>query len=242
VSVLLRTMALGLLTAIGCATTLPGIEEADVEGLHGTWRWMSSDQAGPKGQLLLGADGNYMLTERKPGQTSSIRGTFRVYRVADQDSLDPWLELEHAGNRQERVFQFLGRDTLLLRDGISGSAVIDSEVDLFVRAPLGKPWESATGIHGASEESPPYDREPVPIRAPNPRYPEFARDAGITGKVVLHVLIDEGGRVQEVEIVQSIPGLDQAAVEAVKGWTFEPALKAGLPVAAWFEVPIDFRL
>ena len=238
-SILFRIITLSLLISAGCATTIPGIQEAFVGDLYGTWHWISSDQAGPKGQLILNSDGNYVLTER----TVSTRGRFRVYRVADQDSLEPWLELQHAGRRQERVFQMLGRDTLLLRDGVDGYAVTDSEVDLFIRAPVGTPsWES--GAWGTSLQGSPlvYDQEAVPILAVQPQYPQTARNAGITGKVVLRVLVGVDGRVQDVQIVQSVLGLTEAAVDAVRQWTFQPARKDGLPVASWFEVPMVFKL
>ena len=36
--------------------------------------------------------------------------------------------------------------------------------------------------------------------------------------------------------------LDRAALAAVRGWTFEPALRDGKPVASTVQVPVDFRL
>ena len=236
---LLRFIPLGLLAAAGCAATdgghVPRIEETTANGLYGTWHWISDQQGVVKGQLILSPDATYVLTERvaegsTSWHTSSTPGRFKVYRVADQDSLESWLELEHGGVREERVFQMVGHDTLLLRDGVSGYVVTDSEVELLVRAPLGRPQQTGQ----------PYDEEPVPITAPTPQYPEFARDAGITGTVVLHVWIDEAGRVQEAKVVQSVVGLDQAAMEAVTKWTFKPARKAGMPVATWFEIPMTF--
>lgn len=239
VSILLRIITLGALTFIGCATTLPGLEETYVSALYGTWRWTSSGQAGQKGLLILRTDGSYVLTE----WTLSTRGRFRVYRVAHQDSLDPWLELQHAGSRQERVFQLLGTDTLLLRDGIDGYPVTGSEVDLFVRAPAGaSTWESGAWGTSLPSVSQPYDREAVPITAIQPEYPPTARKARITGTVVLRVLVGVDGRVQDVQIVQGVAGLTEAAEDAVRKWDFQPAMKDGLPVASWFEVPMDFRL
>ena len=238
-SKLARILTLSLLTCTGCASAIPGLQETYVGDLYGTWHWMSGDRTGQKGQLTLGPDGNYVLTDR----TVSMRGRFRVYRVADQDSLDPWIELQHAGRRQERVFQLLGRDTLLLRDGIDGYVVDGSEVDLFVRAPAGTPaWGS--GAWGTSLQGSPliYDQEAVPILAVQPEYPQTARNARITGRVVLRVLVGVDGSVQDVQVVQSVAGLTDAAIEAARMWTFQPARKDGLPVTSWFEVPMDFRL
>ncbi|HET9253146.1 MAG TPA: energy transducer TonB [Candidatus Eisenbacteria bacterium] len=87
-----------------------------------------------------------------------------------------------------------------------------------------------------------YEDEPVPVTAPTPAYPEFARDAGITGKVILHVLVGKDGRVKNVKVKQSVTGLDDAAKQAVQKWVFKPALSNNKPVAVWVEVPMDFRL
>ena len=135
------------------------------------------------------------------------------------------------------MFQFSGRDTLLLRDGDSGFTVAGSDIDLYVRASQGVIAPPSR----LPDEGQTYDQMPVPTNAPPPVYPEFARDTQITGKVVLHVLVDEVGRVQRVVVVQSVAGLDAVAIDAVKKWTFAPALKNGLPVAAWAELPFDFH-
>ena len=87
-----------------------------------------------------------------------------------------------------------------------------------------------------------YEDEPVPVTAPQPTYPDFARDAGITGKVVLHVLVGKDGRVKNMKVRQSVTGLDDAAKQAVQKWVFKPALSNNKPVAVWVEVPVVFKL
>lgn len=87
-----------------------------------------------------------------------------------------------------------------------------------------------------------YEDEPVPVTAPTPAYPEFARDAGITGKVILHVLVGKDGRVKNVKVKQGVTGLDDAAKQAVQKWVFKPALSNNKPVAVWVEIPMDFKL
>jgi periplasmic protein TonB len=87
-----------------------------------------------------------------------------------------------------------------------------------------------------------YEDEPVPVTHPDPVYPAFAREAQISGKVVLHVLVGKDGRVHDVKVIRSVTGLNDAAVDAVKKWVFKPALSNNKPVAVWVEVPMDFRL
>jgi protein TonB len=86
-----------------------------------------------------------------------------------------------------------------------------------------------------------YEDEPVPVTQVQPRYPEFAREAQIQGKVVLHVLVGKDGRVKNVKVIKGVKGLDDEAVAAIKKWVFKPALSNNKPVAVWVEVPMDFH-
>jgi len=62
------------------------------------------------------------------------------------------------------------------------------------------------------------------------------------GTVVLRVLIDENGRVNQVLVVTGVDQLTEAAVVAVRKWTYRPALKRGAAAPVWLEVPIRFDL
>jgi protein TonB len=67
---------------------------------------------------------------------------------------------------------------------------------------------------------------------------------GIEGTTLLRLHIREDGAVDEVIVGRSAGHvvLDQAAVEAVQRWRFEPARHEGRPVAVWVSLPIRFRL
>jgi len=58
------------------------------------------------------------------------------------------------------------------------------------------------------------------------KYPEIARKAGIEGRVTVHVLVSEKGEVVRTKILQSLghTGCDQAAVNAIKGVKWNPAM------------------
>jgi protein TonB len=86
-----------------------------------------------------------------------------------------------------------------------------------------------------------YEDEPVPVTTVKPRYPDFAREAQIQGKVILHVLVGKDGRDKNDKEKRSITGLDESAVSAVKQGVFNPALSNNKPVAVWVEVPVDFH-
>ncbi len=77
-----------------------------------------------------------------------------------------------------------------------------------------------------------------------PVYPESARRRGIGGVTLLQFEVTANGRVGEIRIAQSAGDrdLDQAAIEAVKKWRFEPARRGAQAVAVWVEVPVKFEL
>ena len=83
---------------------------------------------------------------------------------------------------------------------------------------------------------------PEAIRRVPPAYPDAARQAKVEGTVALQVLVGRDGLVRDVKVVKSVPGLDQAAIEAVRQWKFKPALTKGEPVAVWVMVPVVFTL
>ena len=69
----------------------------------------------------------------------------------------------------------------------------------------------------------------------------FAKDAQIQGTVVLRLFIDSSGRTCAIKLLKGVTGLNEAAIDAVKQWTFNPASLKGVPVAAWVDVPINFH-
>jgi protein TonB len=76
-----------------------------------------------------------------------------------------------------------------------------------------------------------------------PTYPEPARRAGVEGTVELEAAIDATGRVVEVEVLRGLPmGLSDAAVDAVRKWTWKPARTPSGPVASRRTVRIRFTL
>jgi TonB family protein len=76
-----------------------------------------------------------------------------------------------------------------------------------------------------------------------PEYTADAREKKIEGSVWLAFTIDRQGVPQGIQIKKSLyPSLDQAAVNAVSTWRFEPAVKNGEPVSMWVESEVVFRL
>ncbi len=84
---------------------------------------------------------------------------------------------------------------------------------------------------------------PRVIAAPDPAYPKQARVAQHEGTVVLWVVIGSDGTVHDVKVARSlILDLDKAATNAVRKWTFQPAMLNGKPVSVQINVEVNFRL
>jgi TonB family protein len=88
------------------------------------------------------------------------------------------------------------------------------------------------------------DAAPVPSNKPAPDYPASARSLRQQGTVVLHLLVDEKGRVEQVEVDSGIKSkaLQGAASRAAKRWLYEPATKDGVPVKVWITEAVTFKL
>jgi len=84
---------------------------------------------------------------------------------------------------------------------------------------------------------------PRPTYQPDPEYSEEARKAKYQGTSVLSLIVGADGRTRDIKIARSLGlGLDEKAIEAVKQWKFDPAMRDGKPVAVEISVEIDFHL
>jgi protein TonB len=84
---------------------------------------------------------------------------------------------------------------------------------------------------------------PKIIKKVSPIYPEEAKKNLVQGVVVLEVTTDEEGNVAEAKVVRSDSSLlNQASLDAVKQWKYEPMMSKGKPVRLSFNVTLTFRL
>jgi len=86
------------------------------------------------------------------------------------------------------------------------------------------------------------DTPPVPILAPRPPYPTWAREAGIEGKVFVRVLVGTDGIPKRAEVVSGPKGLTEGIEAPLMRWRFSPGLSNGTPVECSVLIPISFRL
>jgi protein TonB len=84
---------------------------------------------------------------------------------------------------------------------------------------------------------------PRALYTPDPEYSEEARKAKYQGVCVLWMIVGPDGKPRDVKVARSLGmGLDQKAIEAVRNWRFDPAMKDGKPVAVQINVEVSFRL
>ena len=82
------------------------------------------------------------------------------------------------------------------------------------------------------------------LNNPKPPYPALSRRLGEQGKVVIRVLIGADGKAQQAQVHSSsgFDRLDQAGLQTVLKWQFEPGKRGGIPEAMWFNVPLIFKM
>lgn len=88
--------------------------------------------------------------------------------------------------------------------------------------------------------------EAVPVykKNPEPAYPLLAKKRGYEGTVLLSVLVNENGLVENIWVFESCGYriLDNAALDAVKEWIFEPGRRGDELIEMWVEVPVRFEI
>ncbi len=84
---------------------------------------------------------------------------------------------------------------------------------------------------------------PTPVREVRPVYPKKCREKNIEGAVILQMGIDAEGNVISIVLLKGAhKNLNQAAVEALRQWKYQPVKKDGEPVPVTFTVTVDFKL
>ena len=76
----------------------------------------------------------------------------------------------------------------------------------------------------------------------DPIYPPLARRARIQGTVILKVVINKSGDVENMQLFSGHPMLAPAALDAVRQWKYQPYLLNGGPVEVETTVMVNFTL
>src|SRR5687767_13079077 len=87
--------------------------------------------------------------------------------------------------------------------------------------------ESCTRLNALPKTASDSDTPARLVSQVRPEYPRPAFDAKVQGTIETEILISATGAVEAVCVRRPIAGLNQAAVECVRQWTFQPAIKDG---------------
>jgi TonB family protein len=104
-----------------------------------------------------------------------------------------------------------------------------------------RPFPEPSRMPNASLES--NVQKPLKLYTAPPVYTEAARKAKVQGAVIVESIIDAEGCVTGAHVVGALdPGLDQAALTAVRHWVFQPAEIKGKPVKVYYTLTIRFEV
>jgi protein TonB len=182
------------------------------------------------------------------GDPHAWRGQGVVQRPARVVPDDPEPNVEEPskeGGVTEAIGE--GEEDPPARDQEISAQGIDTVDNPAVSQPVAEPpTPGPAGAEGeeGEEETP---KERVPLAPPKrilyvePEYPSKARWGRAEGEVLLKGVINEQGHVTELRVVRSIPLLDQAALDAVSQWKYEPTLVDGVPVRVETDFKVQFK-
>jgi protein TonB len=120
---------------------------------------------------------------------------------------------------------------------MSAAASPEAPVLAFVTPPPPPPSGTQMPVSVGGDIKPPVRITNVP-----PEYPADALAARIQGLVIVEATIDADGHVANAKVVRSVPLLDQAALDAVRQWVYQPTLLEGRAVPVIMRVTVNFSL
>ena len=188
---------------------------------------------------------------RSSGKEADALAMFQRKGNVRELGAPPMIDPEQAPVRSKRAdVLFFDRQVFVLAintpnvTSYSGSWVIR----FAERARNGNKRHDATRFGKENDEEPEDDSQgrlsaPEPRLKVDPKYIRAAAEERVEGTVTLYAVIQNDGRVRDIEVVESLDDrLDDSAMAALAQWRFHPATKLGVPVEVDALIDIPFRL
>lgn len=88
------------------------------------------------------------------------------------------------------------------------------------------------------------DVHPAALQAIQPSYPDVAANAGVSGSVILLLLLDEGGMVRDISVQEANPPghFEESAITAFRNARFTPAQRNGKVVKSKVLIKVSYEL
>ena len=131
------------------------------------------------------------------------------------------------------------------RDRLMSAGTAGAEEFLDALAEAAEQSRLVPGMGIAPCEGPKKEERAKLQSAPSPEYPARLRDAGITGRVLLFLVVTEAGApdMSTLKVLDSAhPDLTSSTIRSLSLATFRPATREGRPVACRAIIPYNFRL
>jgi protein TonB len=193
---------------------------------------VSTNKTAPPSELANDAWGTPLRV------TISEDGTYRIVSAGADRTFDEasWATPATADFNEDLIFEngrltrYVDQQTALHSADLTGIAVSQP------------PDPSLAGKGRWVRIAPPIEA-PVVVTRVEPHYPDDYRRARVSGIVILEAAVSEAGAIENVGILKSLaPGIDMAALDAVRQWKFKPAMQNGKPVASLFNLTVNFKL
>jgi TonB family protein len=222
--------------------SVPGLDQAAIDAVK-QWVYEPMTINGRPRAMILTGTLQFLLATDKDGK---VRGETHVVGGIDEEGratgwLDSGMFVGVQGGVEGGV-----------KGGVEGG-VVGGIVGGVVGGVIASPPMQGVS-HAAAKEKEEFEKgavvakakgavkPPLRIKVVDPVYPEKARQAQVEGVVILEARTDERGNVEDVMVLRSVPALDQAAIDAVKQWKYEPMLVNGKPQKVVFDVTVRFML
>ncbi len=175
----------------------------------------------------------------EPGLSTAAMSAVQFKEEVSRRLAEEMKKVEEDGKRQKEAAEVQRRAEL----AATAAAVVAASPTPVPTVAAAEPTPEPTKAPPpTATPAPAHEVPPAILKIVKPRYPPMALQARIGGLVILRVLVSETGQPIEIEVVRAATaGLTEAAVAAVKKWTFAPARKGDTPVRAWTTVPIPFE-
>lgn len=173
---------------------------------------------------------------------SSADAFRRVLELTGGGQATPWVNYAEAlyrGNRHDAAREILDRLEERLEEGQplpKQAAALRSCLNVLAT-------EDGAPIRNLGDPTEKDLTPPKRIDAPQPHYTSLARQNGVQGAIVIQAIIDTQGRVVCPDILRGLPyGLNDAALDAILDWRFEPATLDGEPVHVYYNLTVSFAI
>ena len=137
------------------------------------------------------------------------------------------------------------KDEFLKEKTVPGDYYIASrEADCKNEAQVKKNPEIEKALDFTGNSYPNNVNPPELLEFQRPVYPKNLRERDVEGKVILKLLIDREGKVEDIQVFESsgYKAFDNIAVEAVRQWWFKPARKKNRQKKCRVLIPINFQI